>query len=423
MTTQDAYRQGFASGKRNAKSIRRQMETTLQGWRAGFPATADINLEQEILRLDAERIGNPPSLARFPETKGWPDIIRARRQGFRDGAGCSDAEVAFHFNAYYFTFCRLYTRYLGSAPNTGNCTAVFMRDSREGGPLYGRNWDMPNAAGLDLQPPRRGPDGVARLWCKGVSCATMCDEEPTELFPVNAWELLPEDCRKLQDVVAFLERYVEFWMPHNGIIVDEELECVAYEKTNCRIGWRYSDDGTAAVTACAQIIPEMKAHREYCHRRSLELRGYDESSPDWKYWSGAEARYHRLLGLVKEAAQRGPTLDDMANIVTDHAVPYPERICLAGESCHPDFQPGSGEWTMRSRAAVLSGPNRRTLFWRVEGSTPCYANPPFLIPGEGVAVKPEWQEGTRNPPPAVGPDDDMEMYRQYEFDFPNHYPL
>lgn len=177
------------------------------------------------------------------------------------------------------------------------------------------------------------------------------------------------------------------------------------------------------MTACAQIIPEMKAHRERCHRRSLDLRGYDESSPDWKYWSGAETRYHRLLGLVKEAAQRGPTLDDMAKIVTDHAVPYPERICLAGESCHPDFQPGSGEWTMRSRAAVLSGPNRRTLFWRVEGSTPCYANPPFLVPGEGVTVKPEWQEGTRNLPPAVGPDDDLEMYRQYEFDFPNHYPL
>jgi hypothetical protein len=298
-----------------------------------------------------------------------------------------------------------------------------MRESKEGGPLYGRNWDVTNDPSFDTKPPRLGPDGKRRLWTKGVSCATLCDDEPEQTFPLNAWQVLPEDCRKLPDVVDFLTRYADWWGPGNGVLVDEDLNCVAYEKANCKVGWRYSNDGTAAVTACAQIIPEIKAHRDRCHAHSLEIRGYDETSPDFKYWAGAEKRYHRLLKLVKEAAARGPTLADMAAIVTDHAVPYPDRVCIAGESCDPSITSDVAEWTMRSRAAVLEGPNRRTLFYRVEGKKPCYESPPFLVPGEGVEVKAEWRKGTRPLPPADGPDDELEAYRQYEFDYPDTYPI
>ena len=78
---------------------------------------------------------------------------------------------------------------------------------------------------------------------------------------------------------------------------------------------------------------------------------------------------------------------------------------------------------MRSRAAVLHGPNRRTLFYRVEGQQACYDNPPFLVPGDGVTVKDEWRNGTRPVPPATGPDDELEKYRQYEFDHPFEYPV
>lgn len=418
----NAYNKGLASGRRARSTIRQQMEASFAGWRSGYPASAHLDYAQELLKLDRERMDSVPSLAKFPETKGWPDIVMAERKGFLEGSGCGAAELAFRFNYMYFMQCRLNTRYIGTPMGTGNCTAVFIRESKEGGPLYGRNWDVTNQPGVDLQPPRRGPDGKRRLWCKGVSCATMCDEEPRELFPVQVWDVMPEDCRKVRDVVAFLDRYVEFWLCGNGIIVDEDLDCVAYEKDLCRVGWRWSDDGTAAVTACAQVIPEIKTHRDKCHRRSLELRGYDESSPDWKYWTGAEARYHRLLKLVKEAASSGPTIDDMARIVTDHAVPYPDRVCIAGETCHPDIDPKLAEWTMRSRAAVLHGPNRRTLFYRVEGQKACYDNPPFLALGEGVEMKTGWEKGVRFAPKAIGPDDEMEAYRQYEFDYPWLYP-
>ena len=424
MTTQtDAYNRGFASGKRHRAKIRQQMESTFRSWRAGWPGSAHLDYAQELLRLDKERISNPPSLIRFPETRGWPDLVTAERKGFVEACGCGPLELAFRYNWFYFSVYRLETRYLSSPVGTAQCTSVFIRDSKEGGPLYGRNCDSAYNPSVDICPPRRGPDGVRRLWCKGVSCWTMCDEEPQELFPVDAWRVLPDDCRKLPEVIEFLTRYVQYWWASNGVIVDEDLNCVAYEKTSCRIGWRHSDDGTAAVTACAMVIPEMHAFREKCLQRSLEIRGYhNDNLPDRKYWSGAEQRYHRLLKLVDEAARCDPTLQDLAAIMTDHAVPAPERICVAGESCHPAIPHGAGEWTLRSRSAVMHGPNRRTLFWRIEHPKACYENLPFLILGNGVTMKPEWQVGTRPAPPAIGPDDEMEDYRQYEFDYPDAYP-
>jgi len=399
------------------------MESTFQGWRAEFPATTDLDFAEELRRLDRERLANPPSIARFPETRGWPDLVAAERQGFLDGCGGGPVELAFRYNSLYFMACRLNTRYVGSGVGADQCTAVFIRDSLEGGPLYGRNCDGGYNPSLDVQPPRRGPDGVRRLWFKGVSCWTYCDEEPQEVFPIEAWRVLPDDCRQLPDVVEFLTRYVEFWWSCNGIIVDEDLNCVAFERSNRRIAWRYSDDGTAAVTSCAHLIPEMHEYREKCLQRSLELRGYhDDNLPDRKYWNGSEARYRRLLQLVREAAQRGPTLKDLAAIMTRHDGPPAERIGRAGESCHPSIPAGAGTWTFRSRVAVLHGPNRRTLYWPIEYPQPCYAKPPYLVLGDGVTMNPAWAKGTRAVPPATGPDDQLEAYRQYEFDYPDTYP-
>ena len=71
----------------------------------------------------------------------------------------------------------------------------------------------------------------------------------------------------------------------------------------------------------------------------------------------------------------------------------------------------------------MRGPNRRTLFWPIDYPRPCYEKPPYLILGEGVTMKPEWQKGTRPIPPANGPDDEMEAYRQFEFDYPETYPM
>ncbi|HVF09792.1 MAG TPA: hypothetical protein VNA16_03270, partial [Abditibacteriaceae bacterium] len=393
----DGYRRGLAAGKAVGDRVGPAWTENLMEWaRTAYPASTHLDYWDEVLKLDRERMESVPSAARYPELQGLPDELRAERQGFMEGCGGGPREVAFHYTWFYFISRRLNTRYVGFNQRANHCTAVYIRDSKEGGPLQGRNLDdVRRPPALEkLDPPRRGPDGKRRLITGGVSSAVLCDEEPTEIFPVDPWQIMPADCKQVGDIVDFLTRYVEFWGPQNGIIVDEEQNAVAFEKSNCRLGVRRSTDGTAAVTACSYLIPEMKKFKAERSRLSLKLRGWDETSPDWVYWTGCDARYERLLKLTAEANQRGATLEDMANIVTDHAVPFPERICLAGERSHRDD--ADVNWTLISSASVLEGPHRRTLFYRVEGSTPCYNSPPFLVPGPGVEMKREWKKGTRS---------------------------
>lgn len=393
-TVSDAYNHGLAQGRQARPKITQWMEATERWARISYPASSHLDYWEECAKFDRERMQCAPSTTKFPETKGLPDLLTAERKGFVDGCGCGPRELAFHYTWFFYCSRRLNTRYVGKSLRANHCTAVYIRDTKEGGPLYGRNLDDIRRPGLeDFQPPRKGPDGKRRRQVDGVSSAVLCDEEPSEVFPVHVWDIMPEDCKKVKDMVAFLQRYNEFWGPQNGFIVDEEQNSVAYEKSNCRMGVRWSEDGTSAVTACSYLIPEMKAFKEERSRLSLTLRGWDETSADWLYWKGCDARYERLLKLTKEANAKGATLEDMAAIVTDRAVPFPDCVCLAGEKVLPTDE--LTNWTLTSQASVIEGPNRRSLFWRVEGDTPCFENPPFLIPGEGVTTKPGWKKGTR----------------------------
>jgi len=392
--TSEAYDRGLAAGRAARADLAKWMEATEKWARSAYPASAGIDYWDECAKLDQQRMKNPPDLAKYPETKGLPDILDAERKGFVVGSGGGARELAFHYTWFFYCSRRLNTRYVGVDQRANHCTSVYIRDSKEGGPLRGRNLDDIRRPGLEnFQPPAKGPDGKPKILNEGVSSAVLCDEEPTDIFPVKVWDIMPADCRKTPDIIAFLQRYNDFWGPCNGIVVDEDHNPVAYEKSNCRMGVRYTDDGTAAVTACSYLIPEMKAFKEERGRLSLKRRNWDESAPDWVYWKGCDARYERLLALTAKAAKRGPTLNDMAKIVTDHAVPFPERICLAGQKGHPDDF--DVNWTLTSEASVLEGPNRRSLFWRVEGNTACYDNPPFLALGEGVKMKPSWRKGVR----------------------------
>ena len=371
--------------------------------RRNYPAAAHLDFAAEVLALDRARMASPPDIAKYPETKGLPDLLVAERAGFLEVCGGDELAMAYSYTWQFFYSRRLNTRYVGSPVGSAQCSAAFIRDSSEGGPLYGRNWDVPMTpwAKSLLEPPREAADGKRVMFAKGVSCSVMLDEEPDEIFPVDPWEMLPDYCTTTMEAVEFLDRYRAFWGPGNSILVDSQLDSVALEKANCRLGVRRSEDGTAAVTALSFTDPDMKAFKEERDRLSIARRGWTiDEAPDWRYWRGADARYERLLALVSDAAAGSPTLADMARIMTDHAVPYPARVCLAGESTIPGVTPDEAEWTACSHSEILEGPNRRMHFFAAEGGQPCYANPPYLVPGRGVEVRAEWQQGTR-PLPAV----------------------
>ena len=406
ITLSEAYARGAAAGEMAMQTdIKGMIEPTVKNMHSWYPLLAGHDILQEIYDLDCERMANPPDPYKYPETKGLPDLVREERRAFQQTTGYSNMEMAYNYTWHFYITRRVQTRYIGMAPPPGECSAAYIRNSTEGGPLYGRNWDTGISDWVNrlLVPPRVAADGKRVMWMKGVSFSIFLDEEPEEIFPVDPLALLPADCTEhVEDAVEFLTRYRDFWGPVNCILVDKNHDSVAIEKANVRLGVRHADDGASCVSALACLHPEMKAYKEARDRLSIERRGgtLDEML-DWKVWRGKDKRYARLDTLVKAASRKGASLQDMANCMLDHELPWPERVAEAGHSFQ-DIPLEQGEWTSCSHSEVLEGPNRRMHFYRVENYTPCYDLPPILIPGVGVEIKPEWQVGTRPLPQPAG---------------------
>lgn len=420
----DALSESYAHGRARAQQCRDlsydiAIDDSFSSMKASYPPLAEVDLGAEVIKLDRERLANAPDPYKFPETKGLPDLTREERRGFMDECGGNELLMAYTYSWYFFYSRRVNTRYLPGLPMPiDGCTAVYVPNSTEGGPLFGRNWDVtlsPWAKTL-MEPPRESADGQCKMWTKGVTCNVFLDEEPEEIFPLDPFQILPVECASnIEDAVDFLYRYRDFWGPTNCIVIDPNHVGVAIEKANCRMGVRRMDGGAAAVTACHYLVPEMRAYKEERDRKSVELRGWTiEEAPDWYYWQGAAKRYERLLKLTAEANRKGANLWDMAAITTDHAVPYPDRVCIAGEFSHPLIPPGHEEWTGVSHCEVLEGPNRRMLFFVAEDGKACYDTPPYLVPGKGLAIKPEWTPGTRPLPPVADKPRPL-----YHADYPN----
>ena len=398
MTRDQAYAKGRAAAEQAAKNATwLDLAESVMDWaKQNSPTSAHLDYRAEVQALETQRLDADLDLTKFPECRGLRELVAAEHKGFFDTCG-DPWMTAHHFNWYWFVSRRLNTRYVAAASPPAQCTSVFISDSDEG-PLFGRNLDDLRRPFEKFDPPQQGPAdkpfrGITSMGA--VSSAVLCDEEPQDIFPVDPLELLPEDLTDIDEFVAFMQRYADFWGPCNSVWMNPDLDSVSLEKSNCRVGVRKAINGASAVTACSYITPEMNRFHQERAKISIKARNLPAACADQVYWDGCEKRYHRLLELVDELVRQGPTLEGLNRIVLDHEVPFPDRICLAGEEFHPDAL--GANWTLESHVSVLTGPTRRTLWHRVEGDTPVYQTTPFLVLGPGVPVRDEWLPGTRPP--------------------------
>jgi hypothetical protein len=281
------------------------------------------------------------------------------------------------------------------------CTNAFIPDGIEGVTI-GDNRDIPLPKNRfcfrDWRPSHLWKANDSELgWVQGgVSAGILLDEEPKCSFPIDVFELMPNDCRdNLSSIIEFMTRYNEFWGPCKQIWVDRQLRAIGVEKSNCRIGFIPADPqtGAVAVTACSYVSPELHEFRDERFKRAAQWKREPlEKNLDWVFVQGADARQHRLMELTVAEARRGATIWSMLeNVVGDRAVPYPDRVCLAGEKC---FDEPLANWSVTQHAAVLSGPNRRALCRSVEDTEnpkPVNEYLPKLVLAPGVEMQPQWQ--------------------------------
>lgn len=401
ISTEEARAQGRKAAEKACDENRaggdvwRKMKNLFKWSTTSYPALAGLDLKKMMLEFSEERMNDDLDLARYPECRGLREAVEAQRRGFAEIID-EPIAAAIEFDWNWFCSRRLSTRFVSVLPPESKCTSFWFSDSKEGGAIQGDNGDDVIFFYEDgfAPPPETGPSEtrftkVTQIGC--VSSAVLCDEEPENLFPVDLDWVRP-DFTDLTEFIAFMERYREFWGPGNYLFIDPDMNLAAVEKANIRMGVRYSR-GWAAITACAYLIPEMNDFHHERARRSFEARGWGEDNPDAAFWAGAEKRYHRLLELVEKEYERGATVLGAAQIALDHAVPFPDRICLEGQKGHPDLL--YANWTIVSSAACVAGPNRRELYWVIDPTNPqpIYTTPCHVIPGEGLeARRAEWEQ-------------------------------
>jgi hypothetical protein len=381
------------------------MEAAFAAARRLYPTAARLDFRTEVLKFDEERLADQPDLARFPELKGHADLLAAERQAFMSSTGLDRAAAAFHFSWSFYLSRRVDTRHLArydllAGPGKG-CTNVFFPDGVEGVTLSD-NRDIPLPVDVSKLAAHR-PEELLKQdpvhWIQGgVSAGVLMDDEPACVFPANPMEydLMPKDSlTDIDEIIVFMSRYNEFWGPCNTIWCDRSLRAAAVEKTNCMMAVRRPTvNGAVAVTACAYLDPKLSAHQLERARRAMKMKGENESNAlDLNYHLGSGRRYRRLVELTDAEAKRGATLWGALAVASDHAVPYPDRVCLAGETMFPEREPAPN-WSVTNHAAVISGPNRRCLYRSVQSSEdaePVYEHVPKLMLGPGVKMRPEWQ--------------------------------
>ena len=387
----------------DAVNYQAQMQQAFAQARMLYPTLGDTDLETAIRDYDQERLACEPDYCRFPEMQGLLDRHLGERAGFREVTGLSETAAAFHYSWTFYNSrrlnCRHVARYDLMPPPPSHCTNVFLPEGVEGVVVADNRDDVPavwNRISVPAYCPTHLITNDTVPWQQGAASATiMLDEEPACSFPCNPFELMPDEC--LDDIhalVEFMTRYREFYGPGKFIWVDRQRRAVAVEKANCRVAFRWPEvAGAVCIGDFSYLDPELRAYKKSCLRRLMAAIGTtEENSLDWQYDLAADRRHARLLQLTNEEAARGATLWGALNVVADTELPFPDRVCVAGEKML------SGEtatnWTLVQHAAVITGPSRRMLYRSIEDmdnlrSVITYTQK--LMLGSGVEMQPAWQ--------------------------------
>jgi hypothetical protein len=404
--TEIGKKRGRAAAKKiTPESCRETMKKAFEYARQLFPTAANVHFEDEIRKFDSERLASQPNIGRFPELKGHIDLLTAERKAFRESTGLDEAVTAFHYSWDFYVSRRITSRHLAryeQLPVMKGCTNVFFPHGAEGVTISD-NRDIPPVPECAAEVAAFRPEYLLKQspinWVQGgVSAAVLLDDEPSCLFPADPYiyDLMPEEClENIDDMTEFLGRYREFWGPGNKILVDRQLRAVAVDKTNCLVAFRKPTvNGAVAVTACSYLDERLHQHQMEKTRKCMAIKGDNEkSSLDLNYHLGSRKRYQRLVDLTNKEAARpgGATLWGALEVVADHVVPFPARVCLAGEKI---FDEPNANWSVTQHAAVITGPRKRCLYRSIpdfRNPRPVYSLPLKLMLGSRVKMQPEWQ--------------------------------
>ncbi len=377
-TQEQWYAESKNWAQAHADFVRKMYLLTLDILKRHLPGFDELTIKRMIYDYSQKRLNAPVDFKRYPELRGMKQLISAQWKGLSDGSGLDDYETAVYTNGFTFYHRMINTGKIGKMdPVEGaKCSYIFFPYS-DRGPLLANNLDTSPEEPFE-QP--HWPALNEHLIIGTVSSGVFLDEEPEEEFPAPVFKIVARYCRNAKEAVEVLERYNQFWGPCNAIVVDREKNCAMIEKTACRIGVRWSEDGFGFITAMTAEHPEINRYLNERRQTSLKARNLKPGCADDVYWKKQDSR-RQLMNELLQQARKNPTLETMRRFI-QFRDPEKGNVCGNGE-IYVEGGPPS-EYTVRTIIWLLK--EGRAMWWARKDNIPSFQNPMPEVVFENVLL-------------------------------------
>lgn len=351
----------IAEARAEARSIANNRKQVIEGPVERFFADCHFVDQQSALegidQFYRERMQRVPSIEKYPESKPWVDYRIALDRELQAASGLSDHELA------VYRCMDAFTRYRGlmqaRPAQTEKCRIVYLPDS-DRGEVHIKNVDDPSTFWVPGPPQKPKPYDRPKLTMDGVGNGLHIEDEPEEIFPIDAREMVSHYADDTPGAVEFLTRYCPFWGGCNVVVEDDQKRSVAIEKASVNF-IEVFEPGPDGRSHCSGMVtrdpksPQGKYQREK-RKQFLDRFDLPHDGSDATFWAVCDKAEQMLAEGV--AALGEPASFD--KLVELFITPWPNGLCKTGTLFHPDQ--AYAEYTLVSHLTLYT--ERKYMRWQ-----------------------------------------------------------
>lgn len=280
-----------------------------------------------------ESLQRVPSVAKYPESKPWVEYRIALDAELQKASGLSDIQLA------VFRCLDAFTRYRGfmraKPAQSEKCRIAYLPDS-DRGEMHIKNVDDPPTFWKPSPPLEPEKYERPKMSIDGVGSGMHIDDEPEEIFPLDARNMVFHYADDTPGAVEFLTRYCPFWSGQNVVIEDDQKRSVAIEKCSANF-IEVFEPGPTGRSHCSGMAtrdpnsPQGKYQRakrqQFLERFDLPVDGSDAS-----FWAACDKAEQMLADCVANLGE--PASFD--KLVTTFTTAWPDGLRKTGALFHPD---------------------------------------------------------------------------------------
>jgi hypothetical protein len=308
-----------------------------------------------------ERMSRVPSAATYPESKPWVEHILAVDREVKRLANLNDREMAIVRSLGNYLCFR---GFVSARPVMAEkCRVAYLPES-DVGQVHIKNVDDP-ATHWKLQSAPTSLPGNENIVDDGTGSGLHIDDEPDEIFPLHARQMMPHYADDVPGAIAFFTRYKYFWGGCNTVLQDRQKRSTAIEK--CSVNFievfHPGADGISHCSGMACRDPNSPQGRYQREKREQYLDRFDQSpdGPEQTFWNACD-RAEQMLDRGLKNLGKPPKLEPLLKMF---CTPWPDGLSKDGVRFHPEAS--VVEYTLITHAMLID--QKKYIRWQRDDKT------------------------------------------------------